>query len=570
MTTYAASELPLLSHILIRNFAIIDRAELELGPGMTVLTGETGAGKSILVEALGLVLGDRADTGTVRHGSDRAEITASFDIESNSPAGGWLAGQELDADGECVLRRVVGREGRSKAFINGQAVPLRSLTELGSLLVDIHGQHAHQSLTRRPAQLALLDEHGGHSDLCADLSQTFTQWQATSVELDNLRETQSDREARLDLLRYQVSELEALGLGDKEIDKLEAERLKLANHGRLVEGVETGLGLIHGDDDQTARSIVARAAVAIRQASELDPSLGQTASLIEEAEIQLAEASEELRRYQGAEDVDPARHQEVEKRLDAIHDLARKHRIEPDTLPAQLDRLSHDLEQIEDAGTRIEELSRKASRQKQDYLGLAKRLSGIRAKNAQALSDDVTAVMQQLGMPGGRFVCELAGLDESKYGPNGIDAVEFMVTANPGQPPGPVSKVASGGELSRISLAIQVILAGASPVPSLVFDEVDSGIGGGIAEIVGRRLRDLASYCQVMCVTHLPQVASQSHNHLRITKITDGKTTRTTLTALGEEERIEELARMLGGVEITRRTREHAREMIVRARSQPL
>lgn len=555
----------MLSHIRIRNFAIIDEAELELSPGMTVLTGETGAGKSILVGALGLVLGDRADSATVRHGAERAEITASFEIDRDSPTHAWLREQALDSEDECVLRRVISREGRSKSFINGQSVPLRSLTELGEQLVDIHGQHAHQSLLRKPTQMELLDTHGGHADLGKDVARSYREWQSLTVDLGSLQDQQKDREARLDLLRYQVRELDALALQDRELEQLELERKKLAHSGKLMEGARQALQLLYENDNESAQSLVSRAASLVGGAVELDPSLKATLEMIGEADIRISEAAEDLRRYLDGMEIDPERQRQVESRLDSAHELARKHRIEPHQLQAHLESMQSELESLENAESRLEELTEKVTRAKSHYLESAKKLSAIRVSNATRLGSEVSAVMQKLGMPGGRFVCQVTKVTESNYSAKGLDDIEFLVAANPGQPEQAIARVASGGELSRISLAVQVILADSSRVPSLVFDEVDSGIGGSVAEIVGRRLRELGARCQVMCVTHLPQVASQSHQHLRIIKITDGKTTRTALSHLEGEEKVEELARMLGGVEVTTKTREHAREMISQA-----
>ncbi|MCZ6912102.1 MAG: DNA repair protein RecN [Proteobacteria bacterium] len=554
----------MLSHIRIRNFAIIDEAELELSPGMTVLTGETGAGKSILVGALGLVLGDRADSTTVRHGAERAEITASFEIDRDSPTFTWLREQALDSEEECVLRRVISREGRSKSFINGQSVPLRSLTELGEQLVDIHGQHAHQSLLRKQAQMELLDTHGGYSDLANDVALSYRDWQLLAVDLNSMQELQKDREARLDLLQYQVNELDALALQDGELEQLELERKKLAHSGNLIERAQQALQLLFENDDGSAQSFVSQAASLIGGATELDPSLKATLDMIGEADIRISEAAEDLRRYLDGMEIDPERQRQVESRLDSAHELARKHRLEPNQLLVHLATMQTDLDKLENAESRLEELMEKVTRAKENYLEFAKKLSAIRVSNAIRLSSEVSTVMQKLGMPGGRFVCQVTELSESNYSAKGLDDIEFLVTANPGQPEQSIAKVASGGELSRISLAVQVILADSNQVPSLVFDEVDSGIGGGVAEIVGRRLRELSGRCQVMCVTHLPQVASQSHQHLRIIKITDGKTTRTALSQLEGEEKVEELARMLGGVDITTKTREHAQEMITR------
>ncbi len=556
----------MLTHIHIRDFAIIVELELELRGGLTVLSGETGAGKSIVVDALGLVLGDRADPEAIRYGADRAEITATFDVAGRDTVGDWLREQELHGDGECLIRRLISREGRSRAYVNGRALPLQSLRELGQHLVDIHGQQAHQSLMRRRVQLDILDFHGRHAELRARVSAAFGRWRGTADAFERLQADNAERADRIDLLRYQIRELEALGLARGEMQTLEEEHHRLANAGRLAEGAGAALALAFEHDELSAGDLLGRASSSLGPLVEIDPRLTEARDLLSEAEIHVSEAADTLRRYMSELEIEPARLEALEARIASSQQLARKHRIEPNELPARLEALRAQLQALENTDEQLEELAGEVEKARAAYRAGADELGERRRAAAASLDEQVSAMMQQLGMAGGSFETRLRGLEEDRAGADGMDRIEFAVSANPGHPPQPLAKVASGGELSRISLALQVVAAGATDLPCLVFDEVDAGIGGGVAEIVGRRLRELGTQRQVLCVTHLPQVASQSHHHVRVMKLTDGKTTRTTLRELKEDERVEELARMLGGVEITAGSRAHAHEMIARAR----
>ena len=552
----------MLTSLQVRNFAIIDQAEVEFAPGMTVLTGETGAGKSILVDALGLVLGERGGTGLVRSGAKRAEFTAEFDLQKLADARNWLEEQMLDLDDECNLRRVINADGRSRAFINGNTVPLQSLKALGEMLLDIHGQHFHQSLGRRDVQRNLLDYFGGLNDVRAMTGTAFGEWQAVAVQLADLEAADADRASRLELLQFQIAELDALALGSDELVTLSQERQKLRNSGKLAESVTGALQRLYDGDPHNAQGLIAEAMQAIEQMCEVDPSLDPIASLLQDANIQVSEAQDMLRRYGDALDMDPARQSWVEERLDAIYAIARKHRVEPDDLGELHRTLKQQLDDLEHAEERSAELANKVAAAEANYRNLAAQLSAGRQKAVEKFSSAVTAAMANLGMPGGVFTVKLTARDRNDPRSWGTDDVEFMISANPGQPPMPFSRVASGGELSRMSLSIQVIASDGSAIPTMVFDEVDSGVGGGVAEMVGLRLRELGETRQVFCVTHLPQVASLANHHFRISKISDGKSTKTVVTHLGDDERVEELARMLGGVEITARTREHAAEML--------
>lgn len=555
----------MLTHLHIRDFAIIDELELDLAAGMTALTGETGAGKSILADALGLALGDRADSGVVRHGRERAEISASFDITALAPLQAWLAEQGLDADGECVVRRLITSEGRSRGFINGQAVPMLTLQQLGEWLVDIHGQHEHQSLLRREVQRELLDDYAEHGPLLSELAACFQRWKSLSEQLTELRAAADSRDARLDLLRYQVNELDVLAPSAGEIAQLEEEHRRLHHAQRLLDTSQQVLDQLY-ENDGALVSGLNQQTHELEQLLRYDPRLAPPLQLMREAAIQLSEAAGELRDYLAGLELDPHRLIEVEERLNALHDFARKHRVQPEELPALHARLSEELATLQNSGAQLENLAAEARRQQDHYRQLAQRLSEGRAAAAQTLSSAVTNRLPELGMPGGCFSIVLNARADDDFAATGMEQVEFQVSANPGQPPRPLAKVASGGELSRISLAIQVVTSRCLRVPTLVFDEVDVGIGGGVAEIVGKQLRALGGSHQVLCITHLPQVAALAHQHLQVRKRSTGDGTTTTIARLGDAERYEEIARMLGGVEITKQTRAHAREMVARAR----
>ncbi len=553
----------MLVHLQIRDFAIIDAVELEFAGGLTALTGETGAGKSIIVDAVMLALGGRASADSIRHGAARAEITATFDAGDDPAVRCWLEQQSIDCeDGELILRRVIGRDGRSRQYVNGQSLPAQSVRELGELLIDIHGQQEFQSLVRHDAQRILVDQHGGHDALLAPVADIAAEWQRLSAERSELVAMARDRGARLELLRYQVGELDALGLTDGEADSLYAERARLANRGRLAESAQTALALAWDADGADAHALAARAAGQLRGAAALDPRLGEALQAIEGSLFGLREAGSLLGAYLEALDADPARHEHVEQRVAAIEDLARKHHVPAAELPQKRLELREQLLSLEQSESKQGDLDERIAGVRKSYDRAAATLSDARRNAAKRLATAVTSLMCQLGMPGGKF--EIAVETDAMLAPTGAgaDRVEFLVSANPGQPVKAVAKVASGGELSRISLAVQVAAAHRHGQSCMIFDEVDAGVGGGVAEIVGRQLHELGERGQVLCVTHLAQVASQAHHQLRVTKLTDGRTSRTTVTALGADERVEELARMLGGIEITRKAREHAREML--------
>lgn len=552
----------MLESLQIRNFAIIDEVDVEFGSGMTVLTGETGAGKSILVDAMSLVLGERGSSSLVRKGAKRAEFTAEFCLSQLPKAKEWLEEQMLDADNDCVLRRVISNDGRSRAFINGNNVPLQSLKKLGEMLLDIHGQHFHQSLGNRKVQRALLDHFGELNDLALATMTKFFDWKTCFDKLQTMEATNIDRQEELELLQFQIHELEELNVQPGEFTGLCEEQTKLQNSGRLLEGTNNALELLYEADPTNAQTLLAEVTQSIETLSTFDGSLSPLAEMLREATIQVSEAADSLRRYGQSLDMDPARRDFVEERLDSIKELARKHRIQPDEVDTLHNDLSAELDQLENANEHDTQLRESVSREEKKYQELAKRLSNKRHKAAKRFSEAVTEAMKSLGMPDGIFVASIEDMDSNEPRSYGLDQITFLISANPGQAAMPLSKVASGGELSRMSLAIQVIASAGSDIPTMVFDEVDSGVGGSIAEMVGLRLCGLGQTRQVFCVTHLPQVASYGTNHFRIVKISDGKSTKTKISRLMDDERIEEIARMLGGIKITARTREHAAEML--------
>ncbi|MCW8906991.1 MAG: DNA repair protein RecN [Sedimenticola sp.] len=553
----------MLQQIEIKDLAIVSTLSVELSAGMSVLTGETGAGKSILIDALGLVLGDRADNGMIRDGCERAEVSALFDTRELPAVENWLEENALDNDGQCILRRVLLKNGSSRAFINGTPANLKSLQQLGDQLVNIHGQHAHQSLLKQDHQRQLLDEYAGHLALCNQTADSFRQWRTASQRLSSLRQEAGQRQDRLDMLRYQINELESLQLEAGELEELLREQALLNNAGNIVQHCDGALNSLDQEDDG-ALTRVNRACNELATLLELDPTLKECAELLDSASIQIGEALSTLRHYADNLELDPARLEHLNRRLQEIHDLARKYRCKPDELDSLLQQRQDELSALDDADSQLAGLENQVTEFWSGYLEQAERLGRSRREAAGRLREQVTDGMQSLGMPSGILDVEVERLGEERASAHGLDRVELRVSTNPGQSPKPLVKVASGGELSRISLAIQVATAACTRVPTLIFDEVDVGIGGGTAEIVGRLLRQLGERQQVLCVTHLPQVASQGHQHLQVEKQSNSERTGTRLSVLEGKQRIEEIARMLGGVEITSQTLAHAEEMLMR------
>jgi DNA repair protein RecN (Recombination protein N) len=546
-----------LLRLTIRDFVIVDRLELEFAAGFGALTGETGAGKSILVDALSLALGERADAGVVRTGAEKAEVSAEFEVVPGSPLAAWLAANDFDTE-SCLLRRVVDATGRSRAWLNGTAATLGQLREAAEFLCDIHGQHAHHSLLRADAQRALLDAHANAQTLARAVAECCAAWrrlrEARKAAEQDVAATARERE----LLDWQVKELAALAFDAREWQETEQEQRRLGHAASLLAASDAALAALD-DGDAGALNALQHASGRLTELTGVDPQLGEAAQLFESALIQLEEAGLALRRYRDRLDLDPARLGELDARIDAVTQLARKHRVPPEELPEVLARLQARLDELALAADPAA-LAAREQEAAAAYLKVAQRLSKERRQAAKKLGEAVTQAMQELAMPGGRFEIVLAALDEGAS--HGLENVEFLVTANAGQPPRPLAKVASGGELSRIGLALQVIASQAHAAGTLIFDEVDVGIGGRVAEIVGRMLRQLGADRQVLCVTHLPQVAACADWQWSIRKLTQGEQALCRVATLDETGRVEEIARMLGGMQITETTRRHARELL--------
>jgi DNA repair protein RecN (Recombination protein N) len=556
----------MLTSLTIKNYAIIDKLELEFADGMTALTGETGAGKSILLGALGLVLGDRADSDSIKQSSDHADITAGFDTRNIPAASHWLDEHELDEDDDCIIRRRVNRDGRSRAFINGNPVNVQTLRELGELLIDIHGQHEHQSLMKSAAQRQLLDDYANHQKLLDQVQHNYNELRETEHTFKQLQQDTNDRANRIDLLSFQTQELDTLALAENEYRELNDKHSRMANAEKISAAIYRAIDELYANDDSNILSQLAHHLSALTEIAEIDSAIQPAIDMIQDASVQLEESVSNLRDYIHGVELDPAELATVEQRIQSILDLARKHRVEPEQLPAIHQKLESELNNITHADERLEQLRQQHAALAKQYATNAQKLSNSRSKAAKKLNKEITSAMQTLGMKGGRFLIEVSSNDDaiSAYG---IDKVEFTVSANAGQACKPLARVASGGELARISLAIQMITAAQCRIPTMIFDEVDSGVGGSIAEIVGKQLRLLGQTNQVLCITHLPQVASQAHQHLRVQKKSEQEHTQTNVYPLNQNERIKEIARMLSGVEITEQSLAHAEDMIARAQA---
>lgn len=557
----------MLVHLSVHNYAIVEHLDLELARGMSVITGETGAGKSIMLDALGLTLGDRAEPGVVRPGADKADILASFDLADIPEASAWLAERDLDSAGPCILRRVITAEGRSRGYINGTPCPLGDLKALGELLIDIHSQHEHQSLLKTDTHRRLLDEYAGAGELARQVQLAAQRWRQTHQELEHLRNSGDEQRARHQLLSYQLEELENLALGENELEALESEQTNLTNAEALFGICRQVIDLCSENDSGNVLSALTASLNRLGATHNPPHALGEAAGMISSAQIQVEEAVGELNRFLDHFEADPARLQQIDERLDTMYTLARKHRIQPTELAQMHQKLLDEIETLNANDESIERLADELSAYARHYQEKARELSGLRHQSAHTLARAVEEEIQRLGMPGGRFSIELHPHGSDSMQPHGLEQVELMVSANPGLPLKALAKVASGGELSRISLAIQVITAQTSRVPTLVFDEVDVGIGGPTAEIVGQLLRRLGERGQVLTVTHLPQVAAQGHHHLFVHKVRGTDETRTAVVSLNKSERVEEVARMLGGIDLTKESLAHAKKMVVTAKS---
>lgn len=551
----------MLTQLTVQNFAIVRFLELDLSSGMTTITGETGAGKSIAIDALGLCLGERAEAAMVRPGEKRAEVSARFDIHKNLAAQKWLLDNQLDSSGECILRRVVTQEGRSKAYINATPVPVNQLKHLGSKLVAIHGQHAHHQLLKPTQQLRIVDSYSRHSNQLEQVAQAFQQWQNLRHEKDRLLAQQAAQQSRQQLLEYQVQELDEFALQPDEYQQLDQQHKRLSNSSELLDGCQQLAMLLSQDDEVNVLSMLSQGSKKLSELLEYEPKLQSAYDLIQEAIIQVEEAGHQLSHSADQFEVDPEEFAQLEQRLSMSLDLARKHQVSPEQLPELHLKLAEELAQMASMDELLIQIDEQIATSWQTYQSVAARLSQSRQRQAKQLSHLLEKSIRQLSMP--KAKCQLDIIADPEHpSPNGWDKAELLVTTNPGQPLQPLNKVVSGGELSRISLAIQVICAENIQVPTLIFDEIDVGISGPTAAVVGQMLRLLGQSNQVLCVTHLPQVAGNGHQQLRVSKKQQKQSTETTMDVLNGDQRIEELARLLAGDEITEVTLANARELL--------
>ena len=552
----------MLTHLSIHNFAIVENLSLDLSSGMTVVSGETGAGKSIMIDALQLALGNRADNGAVRSGAKKAEIIANFDISKLPRAQAWLDAQELSLDGECILRRIITSEGRSRSFINGRNCPLSSLREIGQFLVAIHGQHEHQSLLLKEHHRLLLDNFAAHSRLQTDTINDYQQYHKLHKSLVILTSQSADQQAKVQLLSYQVEELDLLDLQSDEVNELELEQKTLSQASQILSSGQQLLNLLDEGDDQQSLQLLSQSVQIQSELPQQNSHIEQAGELLNSALIQVQEAGAEIRQYLSNVEINPHRLSEVEERLSSIFNLARKHKVEPGALVTLHQSLRIELETINGSDDAVSTLTSQVNQAKQDYLANASKLSKQRHSAAKKLSKQINHQLTTLGMPAAEFSVSFNSYAQDNFTQHGLEEIEFIISTNKGQPAKPLAKIASGGELSRISLAIQVVTAQSNPTATLMFDEVDVGIGGAIAEVVGNLLRTLAQQSQVLCITHQPQVAAQGEQHLFVSKKSQRQNTHTQVNNIEDQARIEEIARMLGGVDITQRTLDHAKEML--------
>jgi DNA repair protein RecN (Recombination protein N) len=553
----------MLVHLSIRDLAVVEALDLEFESGLTVLTGETGAGKSILLTALGLALGDRADSGFIRPGATRAEINLAFDLIDSPAAIQWLNDNELTQDNECLIRRIIGQDGRSKAFVNGRPVTLQALQELGAGLVEIHGQHAHVRLLKAAEQRRLLDEAAQNQVLVMQTEEFYRRWRSLREELERCVLAARNQASREELLRYQIEELEQHDIADLDYSALVEEHTLQANIGKILETGQSQLNTLYEDEHRSVTVCLAQAIHALEDVCQLAPEFQGAVAILGEAQVQVKEASLQLRRELESLEADPSRLEWLELRLADIHRLARKHQRRPEELPEHLKTLRDELDAIAHSSEVAQAIRDEFEQITAEYRGAAEALSERRRSAAMMLQERISSLIRDLGMPQGNLLVQVHSLDAKEPTPHGFDQVEFLVSANPGLPPRPLAKVASGGELSRISLAIQVAAIDSKTAPTLIFDEVDTGVGGRIAEIIGQKLRLLGREGrQVFCVTHLPQVAVQGQHHLLVEKVSQGDATQTFVRPLSGTERKQEVARMLGGIRVTQQTLAHAEEML--------
>ena len=552
----------MLLSININNYTLVESLEIEFSKGTTAITGETGAGKSLVLDALGMALGDRADSDTIRHGKKRAEITAAFDISSTPEAKNWLHSNDLDADDQCILRRLYTTEGRSRGYINGQSCTMQQLQTLGDMLTDIHSQHEHQSLLRRETHRRLLDEYANTTELATEVAASYQQWNSANKQLNNLLEHADELTARKDLLTFQVQELQQLGLDNNELGNLEKEQQTLANADQILQDSHSLLAVCDQDESFNIREGLNRALTILSGLKHRPEALGNAEELLQSSMIQVEEAIHEISNHIDRFEANPQRLQQVEERLSAIFQLSRKHRVNGDQLAETLESLEAELQELKGGGESIETLQEELGKLADNYSAKSAKLSKQRTKAATVMANEINQQLQLLSMEGAELVVSISPLSEGEFRATGNEDIEFLIATNPGQPHKPLQKIASGGELSRVSLAIQVVAAAHSNIPTLVFDEVDVGIGGSTADIVGQLLKQLGDRGQVISVTHQPQVAAHAHHHYRASKVVETNSAESLMTPLDQQQRVEELARMLGGAKVTDQTLSHASELL--------
>ena len=552
----------MLLSINISNYTLVESLEIEFAQGTTAITGETGAGKSLVLDALGMALGDRADTDTIRHGKERAEITATFDINTIEAAKTWLDANDFNSDENCILRRIYTREGRSRGYINGQPSTMSQLQELGDMLTDIHSQHEHQSLLRKETHRRLLDEYANAEDLATKVAREYSAWHKVRIDLTNLLQRSDELDDRKDLLNFQVNELQQIDLTAKHLEQLELEQKTLANAEQIVQDSHNLLAICEQAEGFNLRDSLNKALSILANIEYKPEALKITEELLQGGLIQIEEAINEISHHIDRFEADPQRLQIVEEQLSAIFQLSRKHRVNPDQLETTLQTLEAELKNLIGGSENINALEEKLADLASSYEKSAKQLSSKRKAASKAMSKDINRQLQKLSMEGAELLVQLSPVNNCEYRSRGLEEIEFLLATNPGQPHKMLAKIASGGELSRVSLAIQVVAASHSTMPTLVFDEVDVGIGGSTADIVGQLIKQLGERGQVISVTHQPQVAAHAHHHYRASKVIEDNSAESLMAPLNQQQRVEELARMLGGAKVTKQTLSHASELL--------
>ena len=552
----------MLLSINISNYTLVESLEIEFAQGTTAITGETGAGKSLVLDALGMALGDRADTDTIRHGKERAEITATFDINTIEAAKTWLDANDFNSDENCILRRIYTREGRSRGYINGQPSTMSQLQELGDMLTDIHSQHEHQSLLRKETHRRLLDEYANAEDLATKVAREYSAWHKVRIDLTNLLQRSDELDDRKDLLNFQVNELQQIDLTAKHLEQLELEQKTLANAEQIVQDSHNLLAICEQAEGFNLRDSLNKALSILANIEYKPEALKITEELLQGGLIQIEEAINEISHHIDRFEADPQRLQIVEEQLSAVFQLSRKHRVNPDQLETTLQTLEAELKNLIGGSENINALEEKLADLASSYEKSAKQLSSKRKAASKAMSKDINRQLQKLSMEGAELLVQLSPVNNSEYRSRGLEEIEFLLATNPGQPHKMLAKIASGGELSRVSLAIQVVAASHSTMPTLVFDEVDVGIGGSTADIVGQLMKQLGERGQVISVTHQPQVAAHAHHHYRASKVIEDNSAESLMAPLNQQQRVEELARMLGGAKVTKQTLSHASELL--------